>query len=193
MKRYVILCMAILVLAGLASAQETRSTILGFVKDAQGAVVPNAAVVVTNADTGASVKLTTNAIGYYEAPLLLPGPYTVSAELKGFKKAVRSGITLQVSDRTQIDLSLDVGAVTETVTVTAEAPLIDSTRVDSGRVIDARSVQDLPIMANTVFTMIRYSAGVQGGGPPILLGPHSTQGGSDYNNGTGVGGECLDH
>jgi hypothetical protein len=190
MKRIVCLWVAIMILAGLASAQETRSTILGFVKDAQGAVVPNAAVVVANTDTNASVRLTTNAIGYYEVPLLIPGRYTVSAELTGFKKAVRSGITLQVSDRTQIDLTLEVGAVTETVSVTAEAPLIDSTRVDSGRVLDVRSVQDLPIMANTVFTMIRYSAGIQAGGPPILLGPHSTQGGSEYNTGTGVGGNA---
>ena len=173
-----------------AFAQETRSTIQGHVRDPQGAVVVNATVVVTNTDTNAFVRLTSNQAGYYEAPLLLPGKYTVSAELTGFKKAVRSGITLQVSDRTEVDLTLELGAVTESVTVTAEAPLIDSSNVNSGRVLDTRSIQDLPVMANTVFTMIRYSAGVQGGGPPILLGPHSTQGGSDYNNGTGVGGNA---
>ena len=173
-----------------AFAQETRSTIQGHVRDAQGAMVVNATVVVTNTDTNVSVRLTSNQAGYYEAPLLIPGHYTVSAEMTGFKKAVRSGITLQVSDRTEVDLTLEVGGVTETVTVTAEAPLIDSSNVNSGRVLDTRSVQDLPVMANTVFTMIRYSAGVQGGGPPILLGPHSTQGGSDYNNGTGVGGNA---
>jgi hypothetical protein len=173
-----------------AFAQETRSTILGHVRDPQGAVVVNATVVVTNTDTNVSVRLTSNQAGYYEAPLLIPGPYTVSAELAGFKKAVRSGITLQVSDRREVDLALEIGGVTETVTVTAEAPLVDSSNVNSGRVLDTRSVQDLPVMANTVFTMIRYSAGVQGGGPPILLGPHSTQGGSDYSAGTGVGGNA---
>jgi hypothetical protein len=150
--------------------------------------VPNASVVVTNLDTNATVRAKSNETGYYEAALLLPGPYTVTIEAPGFKKIVRSGITLQITDRRDVSVTLEVGAVTESVTVTAEAPLVDVSRTDSGRVIDNRSVRDLPVMANTVFTMIRYTAGVQSGGPSILLGPHSTQGGSDYNTGTGIGG-----
>jgi hypothetical protein len=190
MNRIACLGAAMAIVAGLATAQESRSTILGTVKDAQGAAVVGATVVVTNAATNTSVRVTSNDTGYYEAPLLLPGPYTVAAEFTGFKKIIRSGIVLQLSDRREVDLTLDVGAITESVSVTAEAPLVDVSRTDAGRVLDSRSVQDLPVMANTVFTMIRYAAGVQGGGPPILLGPHSTQGGSDYNNGTGVGGNA---
>jgi hypothetical protein len=188
MKRLICLLAGMLILAGLVAAQESRSTILGHVKDAQGAVVANADVVVLNTDTNSTVKLKTNDVGYFEAPLLLPGPYTVSAELQGFKKAVRTGITLQLSDRRNVELALEVGAITESVSVTAEAPLIDVSRTDSGRVLDERSVQDLPVMANTVFSMIRFSGGVQTGVPSALLGPHSTQGGSDYNLGTGLGG-----
>jgi hypothetical protein len=188
MNRIICLLAVIVLLAGVAGAQDTRSTILGYVKDAQGGAVPNASVVVTNLDTNATVRVKSNESGYYEAALLIPGPYTVTIEAPGFKKAVRSGVTLQVTDRRDLSVTLEVGAVTDSVTVTAEAPLVDVSRTDSGRVIDDRSVRDLPAMANTVFTMIRYTAGVQSGGPSILLGPHSTQGGSDYNNGTGIGG-----
>jgi hypothetical protein len=190
MKRVLTVFAGSLLLAGLAAAQETRATIQGVVKDPQGGVVAAAAVVVTNTDTNMSVNLKSDQTGRYQAPLLLPGNYVVSAEAPGFKKSVRAGITLALTDVREVELVLQVGAITESVTVTSEAPIIDATRTDSGRVIDERSVQDLPVMANTVFTMIRYSAGVQGGGPPILLGPHSTQGGSDYNNGAGVGGNA---
>src|SRR5260370_5754236 len=188
MKRVLSLLMGTLLLAGFAAAQETRATIQGVVKDSQGGVVAAATVLVTNSDTNGSVSLKSDQSGRYQAPLLLPGNYVVSAEAPGFKKSVRSGITLALTDIREVELVLQVGAITESVTVTSEAAIVDATKTDSGRVIDDRSVQDLPVMANTVFTMIRYSAGVQGGGPPILLGPHSTQGRSAYNNGTGVGG-----
>lgn len=190
MNRIACLSAGLLLAVAFAAAQETRGTIQGTVKDPQGALVVGATVVVTNTDTNTLVRLTSNQAGHYEAPLLIPGHYAVSGEMPGFKKAVRSGITLEVTDLRQVDLTLEVGGLAESVTVNADAPLVDVGRTDSGRVLDERSVQDLPVMANTVFTMIRYSAGVQGGGPPIILGPHSTQGGSDYNNGGGVGGNA---
>ena len=166
MKRVLSLFAGTLLLVGLGAAQETRGTIQGVVKDAQGGVVAAATVLVTNTDTNMSVNLKSDQTGRYQAPLLLPGNYVVSGEAPGFKKSVRAGITLALTDIREVELVLQVGAITESVTVTTEAPLIDATRTDSGRVIDERSVQDLPVMANTVFTMIRYSAGVQGGGPP---------------------------
>lgn len=187
---YRLLCLfaAIWILTETIHAQDTRGTIQGSVMDSQGGVVGGVDVVVTNVETGVPLRLKSNETGRYQAVLLLPGRYSVSAEVAGFKKAVRDGITLEVSDVRQVDFVLELGGVTESVTVNSEAPLLDVTRTDAGRALDERSVQDLPVMANTVFTMIQYSAGVQTGGPPALLGPHSTQGGSDYNNGTGVGG-----
>ena len=189
MRRVFFLVAAVLALWSLAVAQESRSTITGHVLDAQGAVIGGAAVLVTNAETGLSVKLSTNQAGYFEAPLLNPGPYKVTAEATGFKKLVRDGITLQAADRRDVEMKLEVGAVTESISVTAEAPLIDVSRTDSGRTLDQQSVAALPVMANTVLTMIRYAPGVSAGVPTALLGPHSTQGaGTDYSNGTGVGG-----
>src|SRR6185369_15746303 len=88
-----------------------------------------------------------------------------------------------------IDLTLQVGATSESVVVTAEAPLVDVTHTDNGMAIDSRSVRDLPVMTNVVTSMIQFVPGVNAGGSASqILGPHSTQGGSDYNNGTGVGG-----
>jgi hypothetical protein len=175
-------------LALLLPAQESRSTITGHVKDAQGAVIANAKVVVTNTDRNASVNIASNDVGYFEAALLMPGNYSVTAEAPGFKKTIRTGITLEAADRRDVEMLLEVGALTDSISVTAEPPLVDVGRTDSGRVLDERSVRDLPVMANTVLMMVQYTAGVQNGGPPIVLGPHSTQGGSDYNNGGGVGG-----
>lgn len=183
----------LLVAAGFAlslAAQETRSTILGYVRDPQGAVIPQATVIVTNTETNVSVTLKTNDAGYYEAPLLMPGSYTVTFEAAGFKRLVRSGITLQVTDRREVSVTLEVGGVSESVTVTGEPPLVDISRVDSGRVLDQRSVRDLPAMANTVFTMIRFTTGVQAGAPPEVLGPHSISGGSNYSLGHGLGGNA---
>ncbi|MGQ9632841.1 MAG: carboxypeptidase regulatory-like domain-containing protein [Bryobacteraceae bacterium] len=179
---------AALALSGLMLAQETRSTLMGFVRDPQGAVIPNATVVITHVDTNTTVNLRTNDTGYYEAPLLMPGSYTVSFEAPGFKKLVRTGITLQVSDRREVSATLEVGGVTESVTVTGEPPIVDVSRTDAGRTLDDRSVRDLPANANTVFTIIRFTPGVNSGNPPTLLGPHSTIGGSSYDTGSGIGG-----
>jgi len=187
MNRLLGLLATMLFLASLAFSQDSRGTIIGTIKDPQGGVVVKANVTVINKDTGTTVRSTTNDTGYFEAILLQPGPYEVTVEAPGFKKSVRSGIVLQVADRRAVDVTLEVGAVSDSVTVTGEPPLVDVSRADFGRVLDNRSVQDLPVMGNTVFSMIIYTAGVQGG-PPILFGPHSTQAASGYNNGTGVGG-----
>src|SRR5215471_3921093 len=166
---------ATVLVAGQAAAQETRGTIQGTVKDPQGGVVAAAIVVVTNADTNVPVTAKTDTVGVFRVPLLLPGNYSVSVEASGFKKAVRTGIVLQLSDVRDVEITLAVGAVTEHASVVAEAPLVDAARTDAGATLEERAVQDLPVMTNTVFTMIRYAPGVQAGGPPILLGPHSTR------------------
>src|SRR2546422_3448750 len=95
-----------LLLASAATAQETRSVILGRVVDPQNAAVAGATVVVTNTDTNTVMTLTTNDTGYYEANLLLPGNYRVLAEMSGFKKSIRACIILPLSTGAEIDLEL---------------------------------------------------------------------------------------
>ena len=105
------------------TGQDTSGTISGTVTDPQGASIAGAAVQVTNTGTGATAKLVTNASGYYEAPLLLPGGYSVSVESSGFRESLlRSGITLGIGEQLQINVPLEVGGTTESVTITAEAP-----------------------------------------------------------------------
>ncbi len=189
MKRVICLLAAIVMIAGMAVAQESRGTIQGTVKDPQDAVLAGASVTVTNTDTKTTVSLKTNEVGRFIAPLLMPGPYTVTVEAPGFKKEVREGIALLTGDVRNVQVTLQIGASTESVTITGEVPIIDVTHTDNGTLLDDRTVRDLPVMTNVVTSMIQFMAGVNaGGGASQLLGPHSTQGGSDYNSGSGVGG-----
>ncbi len=129
-----------LVLSGVLAgyAQETRSTIFGRVLDPQTAAVAGASVVVTNIDTNAVTRLRSNETGYYEASLLLPGNYQVAAEMQGFKRTVRTGIVLSISSRVEIDLLLAVGETAETISVSAEAPLLETSSVSAGRIMENR-------------------------------------------------------
>src|SRR5437899_2538808 len=150
-----------LLLAAVASAQETRSVIFGRVLDPQNSAVARATVVVTNTDTNTTMTLTTNDTGYYEANLLLPGAYRVVAEMSGFKKSIRSGIVLPLSTRAEIDMRLEVGAAAESISVTAEAPLLDASSVSAGRVMDNRAVMDLPTFNNSPLMLIKLIHGMQ--------------------------------
>src|SRR5437899_5510134 len=114
-------------------SQETRSMLFGRVLDPQGSAVVGAMVGVKNIDTNIALTLRTNEQGYYEASLLLPGSYELTAEAPGFKKLVRRGVTLPVSSRLEIAMMLEVGGVAETISVTAEAPLLETSSVTSGR------------------------------------------------------------
>lgn len=143
-----------------ATAQEPRGTIVGTVTDPSGAVIPGASVVVTNVAMGTRVTVTTNTAGLYQAPYLLPGTYTVAVELQGFKRAVRSGIELRVNDRLEVNMTLDVGGTTETVTVTAESPLLETASASVGAVVDSRRVAELPIAHGQPFALIGLAAGV---------------------------------
>jgi hypothetical protein len=174
--------------AGTCAAQETRGTIHGRVLDSSQAAVAGATVLVVNTDTNTSTRLTTNPTGYYEASLLLPGNYRVTAEFTGFKKTVRSGIVLPLSGTLDIDLALEVGGVTETVSVTAQAPLLETSTVSSGRVMDNRNIMDLPVVANNTMVLGKMAPGIQTTGENDYLGPHSISAGSDYSTGGNVGG-----
>ena len=130
---------AILMIAAPAGAQETRGKILGTVEDPQG-VVPQAVVTMTNVDTKTSTQVTTNGQGYFEAPLLQPGTYDVAVEMQGFKTATRTGVRLAVAQQVSLSFNLEVGQISESVIVTAEAPLLDTTSVTSSANFDAKLV-----------------------------------------------------
>ena len=174
-------------LSGLV-AQETRSTINGHVTDRMSAAIGGVKVFVTHVETNTSVVLTTDQSGYYEAPLLLPGDYSVSAEAPGFKTTVRRGIALAVGARLSVDLEVEIGAVTETVQVTAEAPVLETGSIEGGSLIDNQALMDLPVMGNNPILLAKLMPGMQTDGVNNYLGLHSIVGGSSYSNAAGVGG-----
>lgn len=162
-----------LITIGALSAQDTRGMIFGRVLDRQSGTVAGAKVVVTNTETGTSVETTTNPTGYYEASLLLPGNYKVSGEYTGFKTTMRSNIGLQAGSRTEVDLVLEVGSVRESVSVTAEAPLIETNTVSSGQVYNSRFIMSLPVLSNSTVLFAKLSPGMAVGGVNNYVSLHS--------------------
>src|SRR5574340_874865 len=143
-----------------AAAQESRGTIIVRVLDPSGGVVTGARVEVTNLETNVAIHAVTNAGGNYEVPYLVSGQYRVSAEAAGFKRAVREGIEVRVSDRLGIDLQLAVGEVTESIVVTAEAPLVDTASGSVGTVMDGRRATELPMAGGNAYNLARFTPGL---------------------------------
>ncbi len=172
-----------------AGAQETRGTIIGHVLDEQGGAMPGVSVTITNVDTNVSTTLTTNSTGYYQAPLLLPGNYRVSAELQGFKTSVRSGVILSVAQQATVDLTLGVGAVSETITVSGEAPILETGVLTTGQNLDRRSVESLPMFSNMPVLLTRFVTGVNSSAAvPYVAQGFVNRTSSDTSAPGGVGG-----
>lgn len=153
---FALLLLALLPLAG----QQGTGTISGIVTDSQDAVVVGADVEVANVDTGALFRAKSNDRGYYIAPGMAVGRYEVRATMEGFKKAVRAGITLQVNQNAQINITLQVGQVVESVEVTAQAALVDTGSATLGQVVENRRVQELPLNGRSALALTLMTAGV---------------------------------
>ena len=143
--RALLLCSLLVVAGRPASAQLGRATISGVVTDSTGAVVTGASVTVVHVDTGFRRTTVSSAIGQYNLPGLTPGPYDLIVELAGFRRAQRQGLILQVDQNMRVDVVLQLGEVTETVQITAEAPLVESTSATLGAVIDTQKITALPL------------------------------------------------
>jgi len=133
--------------------------IQGTVKDASGAVIPGAAVTSTAVDTNQISTAVTNARGNYIFPSLPIGQYTIQVKMKGFKTAVHSGITLDVQQVAVVNMSLEVGAVSQSVQVTGAAPLLDTQTASQGQVIDSRRIVDLPLNGRDYVQLALLSQG----------------------------------
>jgi len=147
-------------IAGCVSAQEFRGTLMGRVSDPSGLGVPGAKVVVTKTDTNTRSDTVTGADGNYTAPFLAPGTYQISVEMNGFKKYERSGIEIGTNERVAIDVQLQVGSASDSVTVTADAPLLNTVTASAGQVITTREVENLPMNGNTPLALARNALGV---------------------------------
>src|SRR5688572_13156915 len=121
--------------AAAPAAQTIRSTLTGTVTDPNSAVIPGVAVAATNVATNISTTARTNNEGLYTFTALTPGEYVIAVEHTGFKRFVQSGIVLQIARASRLDIPLEVGQLTEEVSVIAEAPLVHSTSSELGQVI----------------------------------------------------------
>lgn len=154
----------------LASVAFAQQAILGTVTDSSGAAVPGATVVVTNVDTNAIFRSETNAQGYYTAPSISVGRYSVEAEAPGFKKTLRSGITIQVERRAQVDITLQIGTLSESIEVVGDAPLVNTASATQGKVVNERTIEDLPTNGRNAFALMLLSSGVRSTNGPTNSG-----------------------
>ncbi|MBI4482472.1 MAG: TonB-dependent receptor [Acidobacteria bacterium] len=143
----------------MALAQVTTATISGTVRDETGAVLPGVSVTVKNLDTGLARTLTTDEQGRYRAPQLTVGHYQVQAELPGFQVGTRSGITLTVGREAVVDVTLKVGELSEQVTVTGEAPLVDTSTAEIGGLVEQTQISQLPLRSRDFSQLITLQAG----------------------------------
>ena len=145
-----------------AQSQAINGSIEGVVRDGTGAVLPGVSVSVVNLDTGQQRTLTTNADGGYRAVLLSLGTYRVKAELQGFKTIERTGITLSAGQTAVVNFGMEVGGVTEVVSVSGEAPVADPGKIDLGRTIGEAEVRNLPLVARNPYNFAFLQANVTG-------------------------------
>jgi hypothetical protein len=158
--RNIIFVLLLLLAVGVCQAQESRGTIVGRISDSQGAVIPNASVQVTNKAMGTKTSLTTNDVGLYSASYLIPGEYKVEVEFTGFKKYVRDDVILRVGERLELNITLEVGAADQSITVTGETPLLATGSSSIGETIDGRRVWELPIGHGQPFQLAGLAPGV---------------------------------
>src|SRR5438270_9593 len=130
---------------GALLAQSDRGNINGTVTDPNGAVISTATVMATNQETGAVAQAATTATGNYTIPQLPAGVYDVSVELPGFKKFVQKGIAVQVAQTARIDILMQIGQSSETITVTSDAPLLKTESAEQSQNITAERMSELPL------------------------------------------------
>jgi Carboxypeptidase regulatory-like domain len=144
-----------------ALAQQGTSEFSGKVMDEQGAILPGVTVVFTNEETGAFREVVSGADGSFFASQMIPGRYKVSAKLPGFRNFERGGLILQVGKTLTINVSMVVGGLEETVHVTAESPLVDTTSAKVGGNIGTDALAELPAMNRNYFSTVALLPGIQ--------------------------------
>jgi hypothetical protein len=155
---------ALLLALGLTAAttwgQEARATLEGRISDQHGGVIPKASIEVISEDTGLRQTTLSNTYGLWSVRFLNPGTYDVAITAQGFRTAEQKGITLQVADDKRIETVLSVGATQEVVSVTADAPLIDTSSATAGTVVEGATLSELPMESRISYLLAGLSPGV---------------------------------
>ncbi|MDQ2901438.1 MAG: carboxypeptidase regulatory-like domain-containing protein, partial [Acidobacteriota bacterium] len=188
-----------------AFPQGNQATISGVVTDAQGAAIPGASVTAVDSATAARFPVKTNDSGFYSIPNLPVGAYSITVEHEGFRRNVRENLTLSTGQVLGLDARLELGAVTETVNVSAEAPLVESRTSGISQLIEAKSISDIPLGDRRTMNAIALSGAAVFNGydagqkPNFSLAGGRTQsqmfwidGGTGQNMRMGIGQMDLD-
>ncbi len=203
--KYLLAVAVLFLLAASGLAQTPQATISGIVTDSSGAVIPGVSVTAINPATAKRTTTTTNTQGFFVLTQLPIGGYTIEAEREGFKKYVRPNLTLTTADTVALDLQLEIGATNETVTITAEAPLLQTRTSDVSTLIESKTVQDLPLGDRRTLNIVKLTGAAvfvnydSGGKPNFSLAGGRTQsqmfwidGGSGQNMRLGIGQIDID-
>ena len=141
-------------------AQGSAGRILGTVTDQSGGAIAGATVTVTDMDRNVPRTLTTDQSGEYSAPNLLPGNYKVRAEAKGFKAFERSGVTLQLNGEIRVDLQMQPGEVSQTITVNESVPMVETTNAELGATLQSSIIEDVPLNGRNFENLLQLNPGV---------------------------------
>jgi hypothetical protein len=161
-----------------AHAQTTGATLQGTIADEQGAVLPGVSITITNTETGWNRVIATDARGSYRAAALPPGAYEMKVEMSGFATELRSGMTVTIGQEVTINLTLKLSTVQETVTVTGDVPLVETTKTSMGTTINRSQLDNLPIPGRDFTSLAQLTPGVTSVGGGNL----NTGGQLDRNN-----------
>jgi len=166
--RSVAIAIALIVANGLISAQSYQGGMRGVVKDSQG-VVPGVEVTLINEATNAARAVTTNEVGEYSFPSVLPGTYSVRASLAGFRTEERKGLRIATQQMLNMDFTLEVGALSEQITVTAETPVVERATASVATTLTAAQITAIPLFGrNTFYTAIATPSVIQSGDPQFV-------------------------
>jgi hypothetical protein len=165
------------------SAQEFRSTISGVVTDPAGGAVPNATVVATESRTGTKAQTVTDTAGQYTLPFLLPGTYELSAQATGFKRYVRQDVELASAEHPVIDIKLEVGETSQSISVIEAVPMVNTENASMGQAVTASQVEDFPLNGRTPMMLAQLSIGVIATAQPTLVHPFDNAGAANWSIG----------
>jgi Carboxypeptidase regulatory-like domain len=166
--------------------QTSTATLIGTIRDPSAAVLPGVTVVITSTSRNTSQSTVSNEAGSYAFPAILPGTYSLTAELPGFKRFVREGIVLQVTQLIRLDIDLEIGAISEQVEVTAGVPMVETETSSRGSVIDEKKIIELPLNGRDYNQLALLSPGVLPGTPRLasvnFKGAINVNGNRVFNN-----------
>ena len=188
MKVIQIAAIALLLTGGIASAQETRAILTGHVTDPTGAIIPGAKIAITDTDTGTVTNVVSNGAGDYTVPFLAPGPYQVSVTAPGFRTYIHKNLVLQTEQTVTENVKLVAGAQDQSVTVTAETPLIDMATASTGQTLTSEEVEDLPANGRSPlgFAHLEYGAVAKGKHAESQTTPFGNSTADDFSLGGGA-------